>query len=131
MLITNTIPFRRKRTAARTSSPTPPPAELVLTAASFDHDAERLSMTFDRPIDVAAIDGTQILVDDDAFTGNRYDGTGGATLLAPDTVRVQMIRIDSAHSSGVHLTASASTGIVAVDDGGTWPGVTDLPLSYT
>jgi hypothetical protein len=28
------------------------------------------------------------------------------------------------------LDATAATGIVAVDDGGTWPGVSALPLPY-
>ena len=30
----------------------------------------------------------------------------------------------------VKLTATALTGIVAVDNGGTWPGISELPLPF-
>src|SRR6185295_439889 len=101
MLITKTIPFRRKRKAAP-PQPVPPPAALVLLAASFDEGYERLTLTFDRAIDFAGINGTQVILDDDDFSGNRYDGSGGATPVGANGVLIQLIRIDSTHQPGVH-----------------------------
>src|SRR4051794_23645965 len=112
---------RRQATAA--------PAALTLVAAEYS-DREWVRLTFDRAIDIAAIDGSQIIVDDEAQSGDRFDGTGGATLMSPATVQVNLNRIDSASESGVHLIVSASSGIVASDDGGTWEGVSDLALPY-
>jgi hypothetical protein len=45
-------------------------------------------------------------------------------------VQFSLNRIGSASESGEHLFASATSGIVAVNDGGTWAGVTDLALPY-
>ena len=108
----------------------PPPAPLVLVAAAFSED-ETLTLTFDRAISVAGLDGTQVVVDDADLVGNRYDASGGSvTVLSPASVRLAMTVIGLYTQSGVHLTASASSGIVAVDDGGTWAGVTDLALPF-
>ena len=89
-----------------------------------------MRLTFDRPVSVAGFDGTQVVLDDDDSTGFRFNGTGGATLFAPAVVQVALNSTGAAQQSGVHLTASAATGIVAVDDGGAWAGASGLALPY-
>jgi len=38
--------------------------------------------------------------------------------------------LQSVHHAAIATGATAATGIVAVDDGGTWPGVTGLVLPF-
>jgi hypothetical protein len=38
--------------------------------------------------------------------------------------------VGSYFESDQHMSATPTTGIVAVDDGGTWEGCTDLPLPF-
>ncbi len=45
-------------------------------------------------------------------------------------VEVPLNGITDALQSGVHLTASAANGIVAVDDSGAWAGATDVELPF-
>jgi hypothetical protein len=89
-----------------------------------------VSLTFDRPIDIAALAGAQITVDDGAVAGILYAATGVATLTGPQTVRIELVEVGVSGDPGTRLTASAASGIVAVDDGGTWGGVADLSLPF-
>ena len=57
--------------------------------------------------------------------------TGAATLLTADTVRINLVQMGLSAGSDVRLTASASTGIVAVDDGGLWGGVTQCVVAVS
>src|SRR4051812_40580631 len=130
MLIPTPPKFRRRRSPAkRTQTPAPPPAALTLVAAEYE-SGDWVRLTFDRAIDIAAIDGSQVIVEDDDETGSRFDGSAGASLIAPATVQLSLNRIGTASESGTHLLASESTGIVAVGDGGTWVGVEDLGLPF-
>jgi hypothetical protein len=108
----------------------PTPAALVLAAAVYDKDAPFVDLAFDRAIDIDAMDVTQVLVDDDTFTGSRLVGFETPVLVAATTVRVPLNPIDGAMHPDIHLTTTGGTGIVAVDDGGTWAGVSDLALPF-
>ena len=101
----------------------------MLVAAEFT-DEEMLTLTFDRAIDVSGLDGTQILVDDSIVVGSLYLATGGTTMLTPASVRIAMAWVEGSTTPGLHLTAGAASGIVAIDDGGTWAGVTALELPF-
>src|SRR5689334_511333 len=128
MLTIPFLPFYARRKRARVSAPTPP---VALTLVSAHYGAgDWLRLQFDRNISIDDVDGSQIVVDDDAETGDRYDCTGGAELIGPATVQFSLNRIGSASESGEHLIASATSGIVASDDGGTWAGVSDLALPF-
>jgi hypothetical protein len=122
---------RRGRIKPRATTPTPPPpAELVLVAAGFDGDELTLTLTFDRAVDIAGIvAGADLLVDDGATLGKLYEAVS-ATLLAADTVRVTMTLAGDSVGDTLTLTATAGTGIVAADDGGTWAGATNLGLPF-
>jgi len=102
---------------------------LNLVAATYE-EVVSVSLTFDRPIDIAALAGGQITVDDGAVAGVLYAATGVATLTDPQTVRIELIEIGLSTGPGTRLTASAASGIAAVDDGGTWGGAADLSLPF-
>jgi hypothetical protein len=53
-----------------------------------------------------------------------------ATLVAPNTVQLVLIDIGFYSTPNMLLSATGTSGIKAVDDGGTWAGVTDLVLPY-
>src|SRR5687768_7015847 len=74
------IPFlRRRRRRAAAQTPT-----LVLVSAVYLDSPRRIRLAFVRAIDIAALDGSQIFVDDGNF-GVRYVGTGPAALFDPAT----------------------------------------------
>ena len=123
-------PSRRKPKAKKPSKlPTPPPAALTLVSAMYA-EGQWVDLTFDRAVDIDAIVVTEIIVDDAATSGSQWRGTGTATLVDPVTVRVPVSEWSVAVGTGTDLIASAATGIVAVDDGGTWAGVTMLALPF-
>jgi hypothetical protein len=120
----------RKRPARRPPPGTPPaPAALVLVSATYE-EVVSVSLTFDRAIDIDALVGAQITVDDGAVAGILYAATGVATLTDPQTVRIELSEIGLSTGPGTTLTASAASGIVAVNDGGTWGGVAELALPF-
>ncbi|HEV7297912.1 MAG TPA: hypothetical protein VGN72_00990 [Tepidisphaeraceae bacterium] len=129
------VPMKRKRNRKRrdtTASPPAPPVEpLTLVSAVYDGDVELvLTLTFSRAIDVDAIDGAAIIVNDPGAMLDRLIGTGGATLEGPATVRIGLVTQSVPPVPGpVTLTAGADNGIVAVD-GGAWAGVTAVVLPF-
>ena len=119
---------KRVRRKPRPQSPSAGPA-LALVAAVWE-EGPVLFLTFDRAIDIAAMDVSAILVDDGQIMGFRYRGANEPELTGPATVRVQVDGIDEDTHPGVHLTASAASGIIALDDAQPWSGVTDLSLPF-
>ena len=112
--------------------PTPPPVQaLTLVAATYDPDiGPTLRLTFDCAIDIDALDGQQIVVDDNANLNLKFDAVGVATLESPTRVAITLEEIDVGTGEGITLDATTDSGIVAVDDGGTWDGVTELALPF-
>lgn len=126
-------PRRPKKGRKAKSSLTPPAATLVLTGAHCQLNDLPYSLTlqFDRPVDIAAYDGSQITVKDGQINGIELRGTGSAHLDDPTTVNIELVEVGPYDATEDELlTASATTGIVATDDGGTWDGVTDVELPY-
>jgi len=121
-------PFRKRRKVPKRKQP-PAPAALTLIAAEYQAKAW-VRLTFDRAIDISALDPAQVEVDDDQDSGWRLGGQGGATLVDPMTVQVPLDRIGDSTESGVHLFVSASSGIVASGDGAAWAGVSDVALPF-
>ncbi|HEV2293361.1 MAG TPA: hypothetical protein VGR35_05865 [Tepidisphaeraceae bacterium] len=120
-------PRRRRRQVV--SSPPVPPAALVLVAAELDLGGPWVTLTFDRAIDVAGFVGSAIVVEDETAV-TTFQGIVPATLIGPTAVRIDLSDFDPYSGAGSFLTASAGSGIVAVDDGGTWAGVTELVLPF-
>ncbi|HEV2296749.1 MAG TPA: hypothetical protein VGR35_23105 [Tepidisphaeraceae bacterium] len=88
-----------------------------------------VTLTFDRAIDVAGLVGSAIVVED-AGAGLRFEATGLVTIIDPQTVRIGLGETGPSGTAENTLTASGGTGIVAVDDGGMWAGVTELVLPF-
>ncbi|MEA2708234.1 MAG: hypothetical protein QOF78_835 [Phycisphaerales bacterium] len=125
--------FRKRRghekREAQAAHPAPPTA-LTLVAATYSDGDLRVRLVFDRAIDIAGIEGSQIFVAD-ADLGVEFDGDGAAaTLFDATTVDVGLAELGPVGGELVKLTATAASGIVAVDDGGTWAGVFELALPF-
>ena len=127
-------PRRRKRQAQRLPPapppPPPPPAALVLVSATYDVGIPSVRLTFDRAIDIGAFNGTTVVVDDAADSGNAYQGTGGAFHVGANALEIFLVDPTPATGTGTTLSTGAGNGIVAVDDGGTWAGVLGLALPF-
>jgi len=110
--------------------PPAPPQTLVLVSASYDENVPVLTLVFDRPIDAAAFVAAQVSVNDGSFDNGLYGGVGPAIIDSPTTISVNLELRSPAAPAPVTLSATAATGLRAVDDGGTWAGVSDLALPY-
>jgi hypothetical protein len=101
----------------------------VLTQATYISAAPLIVLLFDRPVNTAGIDGTQIRVDDQP-NGHWYLATGGVFVLSPNTIQLYLVLGGSVSGSATLLSAAAGNGIVAVNDGGAWLGVKNLVLPF-
>ena len=121
-------PMRYRPRTARTPQGAPPVA-LTLLSAYYDGDAPGIHLTFDRAIDVSGLVLAAVTVmDGPDFI--HFVGTGTPFLVGPTEVLVFLHNAGSAGGDDVLLTAGAGNGIVAVDDGGTWDGATNLALPF-
>src|SRR5437667_3907630 len=123
---------RKRPPKVRKPSTTPGPVALTLVSASFIAPPmpPGLVLTFDRAINVEGVVGSEFQVDDDVFTGNQYVGDPDGAGVGGATMSLVLDVAGSASGGQVLLTVGAANGIVAVDDGGTWAGVTDLVLPF-
>src|SRR5688572_4401193 len=113
---------RKPRAKARRSAPPAPPLALTLVEAIYD-PASTIRLTFDRAIEAVGLVGTQIVIDDGQFTNETYQATGEVGVIDAQTIEIVVVGVGGFAGADARLTAGAATGIVAVDDGGTWPGV--------
>ncbi len=127
-MLTIPKPKRKQKRIRFTPETTQSVAALVLVAAEFD-ETPRVVLTFDRPIDIAGIVPGAIVVKQAAL-GAIYNGVGPATLATPTTVVIVLEFTDEYFGPTDTLMASAGNGIVAVDNGGTWAGATELELPF-
>ncbi len=105
-------------------------AALTLVAAVYQ-EAAWVQLTFDRPIDVVGLIGSAITVDDGDLTATRWEATGpSVTMIDPATVRIELTEFDPFGGGGILLDATSASGIVAVDDGGAWAGMSDVELPF-
>src|SRR5688500_19821617 len=118
MLIVPQIPFRRRRRSK--TAPPSPVGPLRLVACAYQ-SGTYVDLTFDRPIDIAAIDGEAITADD-GDAAIRFRGELDNMLVEPNVVRIALAGFDSWLEPGVTMTATAANGIVAVGGGAAWAG---------
>lgn len=119
-------PRRRKRRGVGSLPPVVVP--LTLVSASYEVGTS-VTLTFDRAVVVDGSDPSQVVVDDGGQTGQQWLGAG-ATLDGPATVVVSLVEGSATPAFATLLNATAATGFVAADDGGTWAGVTELELPW-
>jgi hypothetical protein len=114
----------------RAAEAPPPPLALTLVSATYDIETESVILAFDRAVDASAYDPAAITVQDGLYAGGSFVGSGPASVISPTTIQVFLEQIGSPTVSDVELSATALTGIVATDDGGTWAGVTNVVLPF-
>ncbi len=119
-----TVPRYRRKPRLSVS----PPVALTLVSAEFDQSGS-VTLTFDRPIDIASLNGSAITVDDGAISGTLWQGLSGM-LTGPATVQIELEPYDPSGSADTLLNAGADSGIVAAGGGGTWAGATNLLLPF-
>lgn len=107
-----------------------PPALVLQAAEMINFEPPVLRLRFDRAIDVSNVDAGQFVVEYPSGPGYKYVGDAVAGMTAPDTFDLAMEVSEPATGSQDLLSATSATGIVAVDDGGTWGGVSNLLLPY-
>jgi len=106
----------------------PPPAALTLVEASFaTDDYVSVRLTFDRAVDAGALNGAQITVGIAEY-GYLYNATGTVYVIDPATIDIILVQIGGYEGEADELNATALSGIVAVDDGGTWAGIANAEL---
>ena len=117
--------------ASAAAVPTPPPPQtLVLMSAYYDENEAILTLAFDRAVDASGLAAAQITVTDGSFNSHTYAGSGPAAIVSPTTIQITLAITGAAAAGPVTMDASAASGIVAVDDGGTWAGVSELGLPF-
>ena len=121
--------WRRGRPRVKPLASTPPFGPLVLVAAAYEPGAY-VELTFDRAIDIAALDAAAIVVSDGDVTGFVYAGTAESFLMGPTVLRVMLAGIEEGAAPGITMTVGAGNGIIASGDGAAWAGVTDLELPF-
>ena len=127
ILIPTPVRYRKRRGRSRRKPPLPGlPLELV--AAVYD-SGTLVDLTFDRAIDVSGfIPGAFFVFDGPG--GTLYIGDGPPTVMSPTRILVPLMEVEPTSGAQVLLTIYTENGIVAVDDGGTYPGVAALTLPY-
>lgn len=110
-------------------APVMPAAAFALVSAEYV-EGTSITLSFSRAINIVALDGSQILVDDGEGTGLVWMADGEVEVIDPETLSIGLSEYTSSIASGVYLDASATNGIVAADGSGAWPGVTGLALPF-
>ena len=126
------LEFPRRRTRPKRQFGPPPATSLTLVAASFQYvgPGGALTLVFDRAIDITSFMPGAITLQDPSGSGFGFVGTGVVDAPDAQTVVVEMGSTGTAEGTLDVVTATAGTGIVAVDDEATWAGVTNLGLPY-
>jgi hypothetical protein len=129
MLVIPPIKYQKRNVPLKKKQPAAPKA-LTLVSATYDPTGPRVTLTFDRAVDASGMDVGQVRVFDGATTFRNYVGQGVQTAETPQSVRVSLQELGATGAGNVTLTVLEENGIVAVDDGGTWSGVSDLSLPF-
>lgn len=124
MLVIPPPKFRQRRGRVKQQQ-----APVVLTGATYNSSGMFIMLQFDRAINTAALNGAQIRVDDQP-QGHWYLATGGLLVLSPSSIRLFLVGGGTTSGPADLLSASAGNGIVAVNDGGLWAGVTNLAMPF-
>jgi hypothetical protein len=107
--------------------PIPAGAPVTLVGATYNSEELNLILEFDRAIDMSGFDPSQVAVRDGPTNSRMYTAVSPGQL-DPSTIAVSLTDAGPFVAEDVTLWATATTGIVAVDDGGTWPGVSGFVL---
>jgi hypothetical protein len=104
-------------------------SSLTLVAATYDVGSS-VTLKFDQPIDISAINGPAIVVGDFINATTFVGQAGPANLIDPFTVQINLQEDGGYGGSTNTLTASDDTRIRSVPGAQAWPGVTDVQLPF-
>src|SRR5207244_3662927 len=116
--------------------PAPPAGPPLLIAALFEWTSADggpwVRLTFDRAVMVVEgeFDPSAIVVDDNVHTDNLFRGTGAAVALSAVALQVSLVVVGGASGVGGSLLTAAGAGIVAVDGGEVWAGVSEVAIPF-
>jgi hypothetical protein len=97
--------------------------------AGYEPDVPSIDLLFDRDIDLSRIDLGAFIVADGNIAACTWVGSG-TILLGSRWVQVLLTRVGDFSGPDVRLNAGPWNGIVAMDDGGAWPGAVGLVLPF-
>ena len=123
-------PRRRRSTRKRLAETNQPPVGQppVLIGVLYE-SMGGMMLRFDRAVDVAGINVTKIVVSD-AMLGQVLRGEATAGQQTQEDVIVLLSAFGPSVGPGVTLTVGAGNGVVAVEGGGEWAGVTDVEIPF-
>ncbi len=123
--------FRKSHSQKQRKKPVPPPpgAALTLVAGSYDSDALTLDIQFDRAVNAAGMQFAQMTLQDGIYNHLDYVPNSVANT-GPSSLRFTLYPTGPTEAGIVNLLATALTGIVAINDGGIWPGTDGLELPW-
>ena len=120
--------LRRRRGQSRTEPSVPLPAGPVLVGVEY-LVSSYVRLTFDRDIDVSGIVPAKVRVND-AELGDLMEGSSPVMLLTPQRVEINLLYLSAATGPGLTLTVGPGNGIVALEDGAAWAGVTNVAIPF-
>ena len=100
----------------------------MLVAATYQAGVS-VTLTFNQAIDLSAFNGEAVVVEDGPGYVT-YIGSGGVTPIGSTGVRLGLVAFEEGAGSVVTLNAPATTGLTAVNGGGTWAGVMNVLLPF-
>jgi len=131
MLVLPPVPYRRRRGRVKGASVPPPGVALMLVYAYYDENVGVLRLQFDRAINIAGLNGAAITVRDGTWDQTTYNGISAVSVIDPKTIDLTLVPVGTWSVDEETLTATAHSGIVAANDGGTWAGVANLALPFS
>jgi uncharacterized protein (DUF2141 family) len=126
MLVDSPAPYRPRRRIR--NAPTAPP--LTLVSADYNESDATLTLQFDRAINSAGINTAAFTLHDGLYDNTTYHGASSVTVINPTTIQLSLIAVGSYSVAVVTMDATPNSGIVAMNNGGTWPGATNLILPF-
>ena len=103
----------------------------MLISASFDEGTAQLQLGFNQAIDIDAFDPTTVVVEDNGFSGNEFQGSDGSgVLISPVVVQIDMAVIGPTSGGPRTFSAGTDNGITPASGGDAWAGAVDVALPF-
>jgi hypothetical protein len=106
------------------------PLELIGAEYTIVGAISRLTLMFDRAISLDGVNGSQISVEDGQHRNRKYLCTGVHSIVNDAWAVFDLVDNGAFAPDDLDVSATETNGIVALDDGGAWEGVLNLPLPY-
>ncbi len=101
---------------------------LVLVSAIYSVNDAMVTLTFNQPINMDALDTHAFTIHDGIYAQQILDGATYGPYES-SSVQIWFDQVESYESSTCTMTATSSSGIVRASDGAEWAGVTNFELT--